>query len=48
MVEQFFGLLWGDLQLNRLLNAATTPTAGEIDERARAATQAILALHDGR
>jgi AcrR family transcriptional regulator len=45
MVEQFFGLLWGDLQLNRLLNAATTPRSAEIDKRAQAATQAFLALH---
>jgi AcrR family transcriptional regulator len=45
MVEQFFALLWGDLLLNRLLNAAPAPTSAEIDKRAHAATQAILALH---
>ena len=45
MVEQFFGFLWGDLTLNRLLGAVGVPIAEEIDRRARGAAEAILKLH---
>jgi AcrR family transcriptional regulator len=52
MMEQFFGLLWGDLMLSRLLNAVNVPKPAEIGHRARAATEAFLTLygkpmHDG-
>ena len=45
MVEQFFGFLWGDLTLNRLLGAVGVPIGEEIDRRARGAAEAILKLH---
>jgi AcrR family transcriptional regulator len=45
MVEQFFGFLWGDLMLNRLLGAVGVPIGEEIDRRARGAAEAILKLH---
>jgi hypothetical protein len=45
MIEQFFGLLWGDLLFSRLLGAAGAPKPAEIDQRARNATQAFLALY---
>ena len=45
MVEQFFGLLWGDLMLNRLLGGAVPPKPAEIDRRAGAATEAFLKLY---
>lgn len=44
MMEQFFGLLWGDLMLSRLLGAAV-PKPAEIAKRARAATEAFLRLY---
>ena len=45
MMEQFFGLLWGDLMLNRLLGAVGVPIGEEIDRRARGAAEAFLKLH---
>jgi AcrR family transcriptional regulator len=45
MMEQFFGLLWGDLMLNRLLGAVSVPKPGEIGRRARVATESFLSLH---
>jgi AcrR family transcriptional regulator len=45
MMEQFFGLLWGDLMLGRLLGAVSVPKPAEIDRRARVATEAFLSLH---
>ncbi len=48
MVERFFALLWGDLLIDRLLAAAPTPTAGEIESRAREATAAFLKLYSGK
>jgi AcrR family transcriptional regulator len=45
MMEQFFGLLWGDLMLSRLLGAASVPKQGEIIGRARVATESFLSLH---
>jgi AcrR family transcriptional regulator len=45
MSGEFFGLLWGDLQVRLLLGVAERPTEQEIDARARAATDALLRLH---
>jgi AcrR family transcriptional regulator len=45
MAGEFFGLLWGDLQLRIILGVAARPTAPEIAARARAATDALLRLH---
>lgn len=47
MMEQFFGLLWGDLMLGRLLGAVNVPKPEEIDRRARAATDSFLKIHGG-
>jgi AcrR family transcriptional regulator len=44
MMEQFFGLLWGDLMLSRLLGVAAAKPA-EINRRAQAATDAFLKLY---
>jgi AcrR family transcriptional regulator len=43
MTETWFGLLWGDLQLDRLLGA-DIPKPAEIERRARGATEAFLRL----
>lgn len=45
MMEQFFGLLWGDLLLNRLLGAVEVPKPAEIDQRAQVATRSFLTLY---
>jgi AcrR family transcriptional regulator len=45
MMEQFFGLLWGDLMLSRLLGAVNAPKSAEIDRRARVATDSFLKLY---
>jgi len=45
MASQFLSLLWGDLMLRLLLGVARSPKAAEVEERARAATEAVLALH---
>jgi AcrR family transcriptional regulator len=45
MMEQFFGLLWGDLMLNRLLGAVNAPKSAEISKRARVATDSFLKLY---
>jgi len=45
MMERFFGLLWGDLMLNRLLGAVGVPIGAEIDRRARGAAEVFLKLH---
>ena len=42
---QFFSLLFGDLLLRLLLGVAPAPDATEIWRRAKAATEAVLALH---
>jgi AcrR family transcriptional regulator len=42
---QYFALLWGDLLLRQVLRLAKPPTAAEAQARARAATDAVLALH---
>jgi AcrR family transcriptional regulator len=45
MMEQYLGLLWGDLMLSRLLGTVDVPKSAEIDARARAATESFLVLH---
>lgn len=45
MMEQFFGLLWGDLMLSRLLGAQKVPKPEAIGRKARKATEAFLRLH---
>jgi AcrR family transcriptional regulator len=47
MTEQFLGLLWGDLMIGLLLQAADRPSNGEIARRAREATMGVLHLHPG-
>lgn len=43
MTEVYFGLLWGDLQIDRLLGA-TMPSLAEIEDRALKAVDAFLRL----
>lgn len=45
LVEQFIGLLWGDLMMRLLLGIASQPTPREIAGRARDAAAAFLRLH---
>jgi AcrR family transcriptional regulator len=45
LVEQFIGLLWGDLMMSLLLGIASPPTPREIADRARDAAAAFLQLH---
>lgn len=45
MMEQFFGLLWGDLMMSRLLGVGAPPEAADIEERARAAAEAFLRIY---
>jgi hypothetical protein len=45
MMEHFFGLLWGDLMLSRLLDAVNVPKPAEIGQRARVATESFLTLY---
>jgi AcrR family transcriptional regulator len=45
MAAQFFALLWGDLQMRLVLGVATAPTPAEIEARAHAALEALLALY---
>lgn len=45
MVDQFFGLLWGNLMTKLLLRVAEAPGAREIAKRAHAAVVAFLQLH---
>lgn len=45
MCGQFFALLLGDLPVRLLLGVITPPDAREINRRAAAATEAVLALH---
>ena len=45
MGGQFFALLWGDLMLRLLLGVVRPPDAREINRRAAAATEAVLALN---
>lgn len=45
LVEQFCGLLWGDLMISLLLGVADRPKPREITARARNAAAAFLQLH---
>jgi AcrR family transcriptional regulator len=45
MATQFFSLLWGDRMLNLLLRVERAPSPQEAAERARMATDALLALY---
>jgi AcrR family transcriptional regulator len=45
MMEDYFGLLWGDLMISRLLNTAAAPKRTEAERRARGATTAFLKLY---
>lgn len=45
MVEQFAGLLWGDLLVSLLLQVTPPPSARELTRRARDATAALLQLY---
>jgi AcrR family transcriptional regulator len=47
LVEQFYGLLWGDLMIGLLLGVADRPPPREIASRARRASKAFLRLHSG-
>jgi AcrR family transcriptional regulator len=48
MVEQFAGLLWGDVMMGLLLRACDPPTPEEITRRAERAAAAFLLLHPHR
>jgi AcrR family transcriptional regulator len=45
MTERYFALLWGDLLLNRLFGRTPPPKPAEIEQQAREATEALLALY---
>jgi AcrR family transcriptional regulator len=45
MMEDYFGLLWGDLMISRLLNVAAVPKRVEAEHRAQSATTAFLRLY---
>jgi hypothetical protein len=45
MMEQFFGLLWGEFMLSRLLGAVKVPKPEAIGQRARMVAEALLTLY---
>jgi len=45
MMEDYFGLLWGDLLISQLLNAAAAPKRSEAERRAQSAATAFLKLY---
>jgi hypothetical protein len=45
MVDQFTGLLWGNLMVGLLLRVTDPPNSREIARRARNATAAFLKLY---
>ena len=45
MAQRFAALLWDDLLVRLLLRTANSPTPAELEQRARAATAALLALY---
>ena len=47
MAAQFLSLLWGNLLLDLAMGIAKPPGAAEIERRAGAATEALLALYPG-
>ena len=48
VAAQFLALLWGDLQISLVMRLAPPPALAEIEERARAAASAVLALYPAR
>jgi len=46
MASQYLGLLWGDLLVRLLLRSAELPDPTALEDRAREAAWAVLALHD--
>src|SRR5215813_9802668 len=46
MASQYLGLLWRDLLLRLLLRSAELPSPSALEDRARSAAQAVLALHE--
>ena len=48
MAVQFLALLWGDLLISLLLRVAEAPAPAAIEQRARAAASAVLALYPAR
>jgi hypothetical protein len=48
MAAQFLALLWGDLQPSLMMRLAEAPAAAAIEQRARAAASAALALYPAR
>jgi AcrR family transcriptional regulator len=45
MATEFYALLWGDLLMRLLLRVTDRPRPAEIEQRARAAVEALFALH---
>lgn len=45
--EFFFSMLWGDLLIRLLLGAAKLPTKSELEERARHASDRVMAAYAG-
>lgn len=45
MMEDYFALLWGDLLISQLLNAAALPKRSEAERRAQSAATAFLKLY---
>jgi AcrR family transcriptional regulator len=45
MAAQFLAMLWGGLLIQLLLRVRDAPTPGEMEARARAATEALLTLY---
>jgi AcrR family transcriptional regulator len=45
MATDFFALLWGDLLLQLLLGVTARPSSEQIEQKARAAAESLLALH---
>ncbi|MGY4155486.1 AcrR family transcriptional regulator [Bradyrhizobium sp. USDA 4461] len=43
--EFFFSVLWGDLQIRLLMGLAKPPTKAEIDQRAKQATERLMAAY---
>jgi AcrR family transcriptional regulator len=48
VAAQFLALLWGDLQMSLVMRLAAPPAPAEIEQRARAAVSAVLALYPAR
>src|SRR5262249_7971104 len=46
VASQYLGLLWGDLLVRLLLRTTELPDPAALEDRARAAASAVLALHD--